>query len=455
MPEAGQIALGNRPSTFNWIWANAAARTGQSVTDADRGKFGYQVDTGKIYAHTVAGWMPVNATLIAEIEGLQDALDDKVNADLLGAANGVATLGSDSKLTAAQLPASVVGALNYQGTYNATTNSPTLADPPDASTKGYYYKVATAGTQFGLTFAVGDFIVSNGAGWDKVDNTDPTASALLDTLSSTQGAVLFRGAAGWGALGPTTSGYVLKTKGAGADPAFEALDVASITIREIDGSPSIAATVLEIPNSYLADQGGGVARLSFPSVAGGDFPTLVPPSAISNWNKLNQSTASMGDSGVGQYILETGRSNFNFRMILIPYPGTPFTVSAMFRVSHNAAARVCCGLTMAEALANQKFRHFSTDTSALNMWTWGSYTGYNAHNYQYATIQRGMIWMRLVDDGTNIQAYVSENGQVWAKFGAAIARTNYFTPTYLGWHLDGGGDSNCEAAGQLLHWVVS
>lgn len=42
-----------------------------------------------------------------------------------------------------------------------------------------------------------------------------------------------------------------------------------LTIREIDGTPSILATVLEIPNTLLSDQGGGVARLTIPPVTGG------------------------------------------------------------------------------------------------------------------------------------------------------------------------------------------
>lgn len=41
----------------------------------------------------------------------------------------------------------------------------------------------------------------------------------------------------------------------------------SITAREVDGTPSVAASVLEFPNGTLADQGGGVAR--YTPTAGG------------------------------------------------------------------------------------------------------------------------------------------------------------------------------------------
>lgn len=49
-----------------------------------------------------------------------------------------------------------------------------------------------------------------------------TASAMLDLISSTQGVVLYRGASGWAALSPGTSGHFLKTNGAGADPSWAA-----------------------------------------------------------------------------------------------------------------------------------------------------------------------------------------------------------------------------------------
>lgn len=47
-----------------------------------------------------------------------------------------------------------------------------------------------------------------------------TPSAVLDGISSTRGTILYRGASGWAALSPGTSGNFLKTNGAGADPAW-------------------------------------------------------------------------------------------------------------------------------------------------------------------------------------------------------------------------------------------
>lgn len=115
---------------------------------------------------------------ISDTTGLQGALDAKVAAALIGAINGVASLDETGKVPAAQLPAALFGALSYQGTWNANTNTPTI---PAASSlnKGQYYKVGTAGatTVDGVNdWKVGDWIVSNGTVWDKVDNTDQVVS---------------------------------------------------------------------------------------------------------------------------------------------------------------------------------------------------------------------------------------------------------------------------------------
>lgn len=46
------------------------------------------------------------------------------------------------------------------------------------------------------------------------------ASGALDQLGSTRGSVIYRGAAGWSTLVPSTSGQFLQTAGAGADPLW-------------------------------------------------------------------------------------------------------------------------------------------------------------------------------------------------------------------------------------------
>ena len=66
-----------------------------------------------------------------------------------------------------------IGALNYKGTWNASTNNPTLTS--SVGTKGDYYVVSVAGSTNldGETlWGVGDWAVFNGSTWQKVDGGD-------------------------------------------------------------------------------------------------------------------------------------------------------------------------------------------------------------------------------------------------------------------------------------------
>ena len=63
-----------------------------------------------------------------------------------------------------------IGALNYKGTWNATTNTPTLAS--GVGTKGDYYVVSVAGstTLDGISnWGIGDWAVFNGSVWQRVE----------------------------------------------------------------------------------------------------------------------------------------------------------------------------------------------------------------------------------------------------------------------------------------------
>lgn len=100
-----------------------------------------------------------------------------------GTANTVATLDSNGKIPISQIPDAVLGQVKYIATWNASTNTPTL--PAPTGVKGDYYVVSVAGTvsgaQYdggGLSFEVGDWVISNGTLWQKVDNTDAVVSVF-------------------------------------------------------------------------------------------------------------------------------------------------------------------------------------------------------------------------------------------------------------------------------------
>lgn len=128
-----------------------------------------QIDT-----HLASTSNPHNVT-VAQIGALAAAL--------LGAANGVAPLGADSKIATTYLPDAILGALSYQGTWNATSNSPVIPAAA-AGNKGWYYVVNVAGTTSidgEADWQIGDWIVSSGVVWSKVDNSDKVSSVAGKT----------------------------------------------------------------------------------------------------------------------------------------------------------------------------------------------------------------------------------------------------------------------------------
>ena len=71
----------------------------------------------------------------------------------------------------------LVGSSIYQGTWNASTNTPALAS--GVGTRGYYYIVNVAGSTNldGITdWNVGDWAIFDGTAWQQVDNTDSVTS---------------------------------------------------------------------------------------------------------------------------------------------------------------------------------------------------------------------------------------------------------------------------------------
>lgn len=128
---------------------------------------------------------------------IQNQLDNKIDLTEKGANNGVATLDAGGKIPAAQLPNTV---MEFKGTWDASTNTPTLAD--GVGNAGDVYLTNVAGTQdLGSgpqTFAVGDWIVYSGTIWQKSINSNAVVSVngqqgvvLLDTDDIAEGTALY------------------------------------------------------------------------------------------------------------------------------------------------------------------------------------------------------------------------------------------------------------------------
>jgi hypothetical protein len=81
--------------------------------------------------------------------------------------------------------ATIAGSLSYLGTWNASTNTPTLTS--SVGTNGIYYIVATAGSTNlnGITdWQIGDWLLFNGTVWQKIDQSN-----LVTSVAGRTGAI--------------------------------------------------------------------------------------------------------------------------------------------------------------------------------------------------------------------------------------------------------------------------
>jgi hypothetical protein len=160
---------------------------------------------------------------VRNLDGVLTGSTGIVGSVPLGAANGVATLDALGKVPLSQLPASVV---TYLGTWNAATNTPTLAN--GTGDTGDLYICNVAGTvNFGagpITFSVGDWVIYSGTTWERSAGSTGTVTSVAvtesgDALSITGSPITTAGTINIGFAG--TSGQYIN--GAGGLTTFPSL----------------------------------------------------------------------------------------------------------------------------------------------------------------------------------------------------------------------------------------
>jgi hypothetical protein len=132
--------------------------------------------------------------------------------------------------------------------------------------------------------------------------TSRTATQIIDTIGSTQGQVLFRGASAWTALAPGTNGQVLTSGGAGANPTWTTVSGGGLTIGStaITGGTSGRVLMSGTTVSEQATTGtGDIVRASSPTLV---TPSLGTPSGVN----LTNGTALPASGVVGTAITEAG-----------------------------------------------------------------------------------------------------------------------------------------------------
>jgi Collagen triple helix repeat (20 copies) len=147
---------------------------------------GVELNVGEVVAPDLAESIKVitngggtSQSVLDTLASLQTQINNLIPSQTGNAGKFLTTNGTSTSWS------SVAGGLSYQGTWNASTNTPTLAS--STGTNGYYYIVATAGSTNlnGITsWNIGDWLMFNGSVWQKIDQSE-----TLQTITSTDGSV--------------------------------------------------------------------------------------------------------------------------------------------------------------------------------------------------------------------------------------------------------------------------
>lgn len=198
----------------------------------------------------------------------------------------------------------LVGGSIFQGTWNASTNTPALTS--SVGTNGHYYIVSVDGSTNlnGITdWKVGDWAIFAGTAWQKVDNTDSVASVngYTGTVSLVTGDVL----EGAGSL-PSRPSQLYFTDA-------RARAAISLTTTGSSGASTYNSTtgVLNIPN-YLQDLSGYVTLATAQTITAaktfttsGNTDTLTINHSSGSGIALN---ITKGGNGEGIYVNKTSGS---------------------------------------------------------------------------------------------------------------------------------------------------
>lgn len=206
---AGKVLTSNATGDATWQDPSSSLSLGETSTTAYRGDRGKLAYDHSLVAHAPASaeenvqsdWnitdissdayianKPIVPTQLSQLtedsthrvvtDAEKTSWNAKQSTSEKNQANGYVGLDNNTKILATYLPDSIAGGLDYKGAWNANTNTPTMPSAASGN-KGHYYKVSVAGTTSvdGINdWGIGDWILSNGSTWDKIDNSETVTS---------------------------------------------------------------------------------------------------------------------------------------------------------------------------------------------------------------------------------------------------------------------------------------
>jgi hypothetical protein len=219
------------------------------------------------------------------------------------------------------------GAITYRGTWNASTNTPTLTS--SVGNNGDYYVVSFAGSTNlnGITdWQIGDWAVFNGSVWQKVDNTDAVTSvngqtgtvvltaANVGAVSNTTYVIAGTGMNGGGVL---TGNVTLNLANTAVTAATygNATAVAQVTIDAQGRVTSASNVTISISNSAVSGLGTmSTQNANSVSITGGNVTANISLTNATN-TSATFATSSLPLVPAGYLKFQLANST----VVLVPY----------------------------------------------------------------------------------------------------------------------------------------
>jgi fructose-specific component phosphotransferase system IIB-like protein len=235
-----------------------------------------------------------------------------------GHPNGLCLLDGSGKISSAVLPGSV---LEYHGTWNASTNTPTLADGSSANAAedaGHIYRVSVAGTQNlgsgSITFAAGDdVILSDSLIWERSPGGQSVISVngyqgdvILDSLDI----AVSPSVAGGSTVQAALEGAVQRANHTGTQLAStisdftSAVQAVTIDASKIDGG--------SVSNAEFATLDGITTGVSIQSQIDGKQASITGAASSITSTDLTASRAVVSDSSGKVAVSSTTASELGF-----------------------------------------------------------------------------------------------------------------------------------------------
>jgi hypothetical protein len=252
-------------------------------------------------------------------------------------------------------------------------------------------------------------------------NNDPLIAAdvqeILDQITSTRGAILYRGLLGWAALNPGTVGQFLQTAGAGADPL------------------------------WAAGGGGGGGSGGYEAGPEGTIPNL------GTWTGWNLGTSTLVSTAKNHIF--TPQNGGVMRGYYTAIPAFPFDIYMRmnaFQLNSTLAQQHNGILLRANATGNTVMLVLDEVGGSPNaqISRWSSAGGFVTTTVSISPWKpTAVVWLRANVTSTTITYYVSTDGFTWQNIGTETIATYLGTLTHYGF----GNYQASQAGGSIIGYL--